>query len=156
MTATQSIDLNQSFSSFLDVQAFFGDAMSGFSLASEWTTCTEPIVLVQYKGQDWLVILKQSDVQAPEAAIAVAQRCIHQIKMANDSVRSAIFLETKVGGAGRYEWDVFYANPFGNAIAQLQNLASLCCKNGVNLVDFLVNIGYESPLAPSQKALEWA
>ena len=156
MTATQSINLNQSFSSFSDVQAFFGDAMSGFSLASEWLTCTEPMVLVQYKGQDWRVTLKRSDVQAPEAAIAVAKRYVHQIKMANDSIRSAIFLETKVGGAGRYEWDVFYANPFGSAISQLQNLASLCCKNGVNLMDFLVNVGYESPLAPSQKALEWA
>lgn len=156
MTTTQSLNLTQSFYSFSDVQSFFGEMLKGFVMASECQTCEESSVLVEYKGDAWLVILKPSDVQAPEAAIAVAQRCVHQIKKANESVRSAIFLETKVGGAGRYEWDVFYANPFGSSIAQLQNLASLCCKNGVNLADFLANVGYESPLAPSQKALEWA
>lgn len=156
MTTTQSLNLTQSFHSFSDVQSFFGEMLKGFVMASEYQTCEESSVLVEYKGESWIVILKASEVQAPTSAIEVAQRCAHQIKTANESVRSAIYLESKIGGAGRYEWDVFYSNSFGNAIVQLQNLARLCCKNGVNLADFLAKVGYESPLTPSKKALEWA
>jgi hypothetical protein len=156
MSTQTPINLNQTFHSFSDVQAFFGNMLTGFVLATEWTTCDRPSIVVTCKGESWIAVLKDSQEVAPMAASEIANRAINTIKTGNESVKSAIHLETLIGGGGRYEWDVFYTNPFGGAIVQIINLAALCCKNKVNPAAFLSNLGYETPLTPSKSALEWA
>jgi hypothetical protein len=146
----------KSFNLFSDVQAFFGDMLTGFVIASDCTSISGSSVVVEYRGEAWVAILKDSDLTAPKSVVQSAEWAISTIKTANTSVNAAIHLESLIGGEGRYEWDVFYANPFENSMGAINKFIALCCANGVNPVKELCAIGYETPLTPSKAALQWA
>lgn len=161
-----SINLNQTFSTMSQVQAYFGDnaRIVSYGLASDFTsieadhyTFTRSSI---YGEESYIVVIElvnaTQSASIPSNVADMVQRAVNNIKSFNDGIVRGRELDKRFSGGGRYECDTFKNTSCAVAQHSIREFAKHAYKNGVDAFGYLADLGFESATVLSESAQGWA
>lgn len=157
-----SINLNQTFSTMSQVQAYFGDnaRIVSYGLASDFTSIEADHYTFthssSYGEETYIVVIElinaAESTSIPSSVTEAVARAVNNIKTFNDEVVRGRDLDKRFSGDGRYECDTF--TNISCAVAQntIREFAKNAYKNGVDAFGYLAGLGFESATVLSKSA----